>query len=98
LNGRSRSGPLDFAALYEDDTETWAERQVAALRRLAAMPGPWANRIDWENVIEEIQDLGSEQRRAAESLLQNALAHALKIVADPESLSAERWDEEVRLF
>jgi hypothetical protein len=33
-----------------------------------------------------------------ESLLQNALAHALKIVADPESLSAEHWHEEVRLF
>jgi hypothetical protein len=61
---------LDFATLYEDDIETWAELQVEALRRLAAMPGPWANKIDWENVIEEIEDVGSNQRRAVESLLE----------------------------
>jgi hypothetical protein len=89
---------MDFTTLYEEDVETWAELQVEALRRLAAMPGPWANAIDWENVIEEIEDLGSERRYAAESLLENALAHALKIVADPESLSTEQWGKEVRLF
>ena len=78
---------MDFATLYAEDVETWAELQVAALRRLAATPGPWSNVIDWENVIEEIEDLGSEQRRAVESLLENAFAHAIKIAADPESLS-----------
>ena len=63
---------MDFATLYEDDVETWAELQVAALRRLAAIPGPWANTVDWENVIEEIEDLGSEKRTSVESLLENA--------------------------
>jgi hypothetical protein len=89
---------MDFATLYEEDVETWAELQVAALRRLATTPGPWANAIDWKNVIEEIEELGSDRRRAVESLLENAFAHALKIVADPESLSSEQWKKEVRLF
>jgi hypothetical protein len=89
---------VDFASLYTEDIETWAEYHVAALRRLAAMPGPWANAIDWENVIEEIEDLGSEQRRAVESLLEKAFAHALKIVADPDSLSAEHWKKELTTF
>ncbi len=89
---------MDFAALYTEDREAWAELQVAALRRLATTPGVWANTIDWENVIEEIQDVGSDQRRAVESLLTNALAHGLKIIADPDSLSAQQWSREVRFF
>ncbi|WP_375462146.1 DUF29 domain-containing protein [uncultured Enterovirga sp.] len=81
---------MDFATLYEEDIETWAEIQVAALRRLAAIPGPWSNVIDWENVIEEIDDLSSD-RKAAESLLRNAFAHLLKAAADPDSLAVRRW-------
>lgn len=84
--------------LYAEDVETWAEIQVAALRRLAATPGPWANAVDWENVVEEIESLGSEQRRAVESLLVEAFAHVLKLAADPESLSAEHWKKEVQDF
>jgi Domain of unknown function DUF29 len=89
---------VDFATLYAEDVETWAELQIEALRRLAAMPGPWANALDWENVIEEIEDLGSGQRRSVESLLVEAFAHILKIAADPESLSAEHWKNEVQNF
>src|SRR5215217_167601 len=89
---------MDFATLYAEDVETWAELQVDALRRLAATPGSWGNIIDWENVLEEIESLGSEQRRAVESLLENALAHALKVVGDPNSLSTERWKKEIVNF
>ena len=89
---------MDFATLYEEDPETWAELQVETLRRLAATPGPWANAIDWENVIEEIDGVGSHQRRAVESLLVNAFTHALKIAADPDSLSARHWEKELISF
>jgi hypothetical protein len=89
---------MDFATLYDEDIETWAELQVAALRRLAARPGPWANVIDWENVIEEIDDLGSEKRESVESLVENALTHLIKILADPTSLSVVHWRREARSF
>jgi Domain of unknown function DUF29 len=89
---------MDFATLYAEDVEAWAEVQVEALRRLATMRGPWANAIDLDNVIEEIESLGSEQRRAVEGLLVEVFAHVLKIAADPESLSAEHWKTEVRNF
>lgn len=87
---------MDFATLYDEDIETWAETQIAALRRLAREPGPWANLIDWENVIEEIEDLGSERREAVESLMEQVFAHLLKLCADPDSLSAEHWRNEIR--
>ncbi|HEX2556214.1 MAG TPA: DUF29 domain-containing protein [Microvirga sp.] len=89
---------MDGGTLFETDIEAWAEVQVEALRRLAATPGPWANALDWDNVIEEIEDLGSERRRAAESLLANIFVHALKIAADPDSLSAEHWRQEADAF
>ena len=60
---------IDFATLYAEDVETWAELQVDALRRLAAAPASWANIIDWENVLEVIESLGSERRRAVEACL-----------------------------
>ena len=71
---------------------------MAALRRLAATPGPWANAIDVEHVIEEIEELGASEREAVESLLENAFAHAMKVLQDPESLSAKHWRKEVRSF
>ena len=89
---------MDFSTLYDEDTETWAELQVVALRRLACTPGPWANAIDWENVIEEVEDLGAERRRAVECLLENAFVHVLKIAADPDSLSADHGRDEVQEF
>ena len=89
---------MDSTTLYEEDVETWAEIQVAALRRLAQTPGPWANAVDWDNVIEEIEDLGSDRRHAVESLLEQAFAHALKIAGDPTSLSSEHWRLEIKAF
>lgn len=89
---------MNFATLYEQDIETWAELQVAALRRLASTPGPWSNIIDWENVIEEIEDLGSQKREAAESLLGLVFVHLLKLRADPGSMAADHWRVEITNF
>jgi len=38
--------------LYDADILLWSERQANALRRRAV------NEIDWENIAEEIADLG----------------------------------------
>jgi Domain of unknown function DUF29 len=62
---------------YDDDILIWSEEQAALLRRVAA--GERVNNVDWENVIEEIESVGSEQLHAVEALLGQALRHMLKV-------------------
>jgi hypothetical protein len=71
--------------LYEADVLLWSEQQAALLRRVAA--GERINdQVDWENVVEEIESVGSEQLvHAVESLLMRALAHMAKAEAWPHS-------------
>ena len=72
---------------YETDILVWSEHQAALLRRLAA--GERVNdQIDWENVIEEVESVGSEQQHAVVSLLRQVLIHALKAEAWPLSRDA----------
>ena len=80
------------ADLYEADIVLWSERQADALRR---RPN---NEIDWENVAEEIEDVGRSQLNAVESLLTQAVLHDLKAQAWPLSRDVENWRAEARLF
>ena len=43
--------------LYGDDIHLWSERQGALLRRLAAGEAV-TDQVDWQHVVEEIEDLG----------------------------------------
>lgn len=54
--------------------------------------------IDWSNVIEEVQDVGLSELRSCRSLLRQALAHLLKLWAEPDSLAAPHWRSEVSGF
>jgi hypothetical protein len=78
---------------YDTDILTWSERQAALLRRVAA--GERINdQVDWENVIEEIESVGNEQRFAVESLLTNMMRHLLQIAAWPEATAVAHWRQE----
>ena len=82
---------------YDTDIVEWSEHQAELLRRLAA--GERINdQIDWENVIEEIESVGNEQRHAVESLLLQALLHRLKAEAWPLSREVPHWQSEARVF
>jgi hypothetical protein len=83
-------------SLYDTDIVAWADRQVEELRRLAE--AGVTNAVDWANVIEEIESVGRSERHAVESLLINALTHLLKMVGDPDSLSARAWRQEIVTF
>ena len=83
-------------SLYDTDIVAWADRQVEELRRLAE--AGVTNAVDWANVIEEIESVGRSERHAVESLIINALTHLLKIVGDPDSLSARAWRQEIITF
>jgi hypothetical protein len=83
--------------LYDTDIVLWSEHQAELLRRLAA--GERVNdQVDWENVVEEIESVGSEQRHAVESLLLRALIHMLKAEAWPLSRDVPHWQAEARVF
>jgi hypothetical protein len=84
-------------SLYETDALAWAERQAELLRRLAR--GERLNEtIDWENVIEEVQDVGLSELNACESLLAQAIIHLLKLHLAPNSRPAAHWRGEVATF
>ena len=84
--------------LYDQDIVLWSEQQAERLRRHAAGERVNSAGLDWANIIEEIESVGNEQRFAVESLLIQALAHALKIRAWPEARDADHWRGEARRF
>ncbi|MBV8590017.1 MAG: DUF29 domain-containing protein, partial [Acetobacteraceae bacterium] len=82
---------------YETDIVLWSEHQSELLRRVAA--GERVNdQVDWENVIEEIADVGINTVRACRSLLLQALIHMLKAEAWPVSRDAPSWRAEAKRF
>ena len=85
-------------SLYDEDIVLWSEQQAALLRRRAA--GELVNdaALDWPNIAEEIESVGSEQRFAVQSHLRQALVHMLKAEAWPLSREVPHWRAEARLF
>jgi hypothetical protein len=68
-------------SLYEVDIVLWAKQQVDALRRRAA------NEIDWDNVAEEIEDVGRRTEDRIEGALITAIVHLLKWRYQPRARS-----------
>ncbi len=77
--------------LYDTDILVWSERQAELLRRRAAGELVNDNELDWPNIAEEIEDVGSNRLHAVESLLVQALRHMLKAEAWPLSRDAPSW-------
>jgi hypothetical protein len=84
--------------LYDTDVLLWSEQQAGLLRRRAAGELVNDTELDWPNIAEEIESVGSEQRHAVESLLLQALLHRLKAEAWPLSREVAHWRSEARLF
>jgi hypothetical protein len=79
-----------MASDYDTDILTWSERQADLLRRVGA--GKAINeQIDWDNLAEEIEDVGRSELRSCKSLLRQALRHMLKAEAWPLSRDAPSW-------
>jgi hypothetical protein len=78
-------------ALYDADILLWSEQQAERLRRLAT------HKLDWDNLTEEIGDVGLSQLRAVESHLILALLHDLKAEAWPLSRDEPHWRAKARL-
>ena len=83
--------------LYDADIVEWSNRQAQLLRGVAdGRPGN--EQPDWDNIIEELEDVGRSQIQAVESLLMRALLHDLKVLAWPHSLNVPHWQAEAKVF
>ena len=80
--------------LYERDILVWSEKQASLLRRLARGEGV-NEAIDWDHVIEEVEDVGASELHGCQSQLSQALLHLLKLAAEPGSQAAAHWTSEV---
>ncbi len=82
--------------LYHRDIVAWSQAQADRLRRMAA--GEKVNDLDWANLIEEVESVGHSQVQAVESLLLQALIHAMKAAAWPDNPARNHWRGEIRIF
>jgi hypothetical protein len=82
--------------LYDSDVLAWSRHQADLLRRVAR--GERVNEVDWEHVVEEIEDVGLSQLNAVRSYLRLMLVHLLKVHGWPESPSVGHWRGEIVSF
>lgn len=85
----------DVKTLYQKDTAAWSENQAAALRA-AAQRGSNNDELDWENLAEEIEDLGKSQRLALRSRLATIIEHLVKLQHSPAIDPRHGWQQTIR--
>jgi hypothetical protein len=79
---------------YDTDLMLWSARQADLLRRVAA--GERVNdKVDWENVAEEIESLGRSDRRELTNRVRVILTHLIKLQVSPASEPRSRWRETI---
>jgi hypothetical protein len=79
--------------LYDRDFVRWTETQAAELRR-AAETGTNLP-LDWEHLAEEVESLGSRERREIASRIEQVLVHLLKLRHSPANDPRRAWEETV---
>jgi hypothetical protein len=82
--------------LYDRDILAWSRHQADLLRRVAR--GERVNEVDWEHVVEEIEDVGLSQLNAVQSYLRLMLVHLLKVHCWPDSPASGHWRGEIMSF
>ena len=80
--------------LYDTDYNQWVEQTAQQLRERQF------DCVDWDNLIEEIEDIGKSQKRALESLLTRLLEHLLKLSywQSEKERSGNHWASEIVNF
>jgi hypothetical protein len=83
----------DAQTLYDEDFVAWSKQQAEALRA-AARTGS-NQRLDWENLAEEVESLGISERRELHSQVQRIIRHLLKLEFSPTVEPRRGWVETV---
>ena len=69
---------------YKTDFYNWTQQQANLLRKRQI------DQIDWENIAEEIEDMGRSEKRQLESRLEILIMHLLKWQFQP-NLRSRSW-------
>ena len=85
----------DLKTLYEHDIAAWARLQAEALRTAAR--GGSNHPLDWENLAEEIESLGTSQRSALASYVMRIIQHLVKLEYSPALEPRNGWRRTIRL-
>lgn len=80
-NSEATKHPVDALNLYEADFYAWVQEQVRFLR------SQQFSRIDWPNLIEEVESLGKQQRQELRNRLSVLVGHLLKWHYQPQNRS-----------
>jgi hypothetical protein len=80
---------MQTTTLYDQDFYAWTQQQVDLLKA-----GQW-EQVDMENLIEEIESLGKQERQELENRLGVLLGHLLKWRYQPE-LRCKSWRATIR--
>lgn len=83
----------DTKTLYDEDFLAWTKDQADALR--SAARGRSNQQLDWENLAEEIESLGTSQKSALSSQMRRIVRHLLKLQYSPAQDPRHGWFETV---
>ncbi|ACK68570.1 protein of unknown function DUF29 [Gloeothece citriformis PCC 7424] len=80
--------------VYEEDYLLWLEQTAEQLRQKDI------ENLDWEHLIDEIEDLGKAQKNAVETYLRQLLKHLLlyQYWTQEKDYCADGWAEEIDNF
>lgn len=87
----AKDKPLSLAVKkikYDKDFYLWTQTQASLLRE------GFIDKIDLQNIAEEIESLGNSDKRSLESYLERLLKHLLKKQFQPERDGAS-WDKSI---
>ena len=81
----------DVKTLDDQDIFAWSKQQAEALRSAARSGSNQA--LDWDNLAEEIEDLGASQKSSLHSQARRIIEHLLKLEFSPAKDPRLGWEE-----
>src|SRR3712207_4965895 len=81
----------DGTSLHDTDFLAWTRQQAAALRAAARAGSNLP--VEFEQVAEEIEDMGNAQRAELRSRLTTLFEHLLKLAVSPAAAPRPGWIE-----
>jgi hypothetical protein len=83
----------DVKTLYDKDFVAWSKNQAEALR--AESHAGSNQKLDWENLAEEIESLGKSQLHELKSQIRRVIEHLLKLEYSPAADPRRGWIESI---